>query len=95
MDRLKFVKWSSCFSGGPGSCKTEKIEELIHLHPTWHIISVGRALWEYLDERYPDGMDEGSKYYSDEIQEGEEITSNLVKGIMRKGEMVPQVSCFK
>ena len=84
--------------GGPGSAKTERISDVATLHPTWRVISVGTALWRYLEDRYPDGLGETTKHFGDEMQEDEDITANMIKNVMRKGEMVPQVisvSCLE
>lgn len=67
------------------------MDEIDEEYPTWHLISVGRTLWKYLESLYPDGLDENSEHFTEERQPGEEVTSNMIKNIMRKGEMVPQV----
>lgn len=89
----KFRSKTKFFSGGPGSNKTLRAEEIADMHPTWNLISVGRSLWNYLQREYPEGLAETTEEgEEDELQPGESITSNMVKSVMRKGEMVPQVT---
>ena len=78
-------------TGGPGSEKTKRLEELIHLYPTWKIISMGSLLWKLLEEKYPEGLGEDSKFFTEDLQSEEDVTSNLIKNVMRKGDMLPKV----
>ena len=52
---------------------------------------MGKLLWQLLEETYPEGLGEDSKYFSEELQNEEDVTSNLIKNVMRKGDMLPKV----
>ncbi len=77
--------------GGPGSNKTEKMEEIAGQWPDWKLISVSRLLWQYLNDEFPDGLEDKNVSKPDSQMSGREITANMVRKVVRKGEMVPQV----
>ena len=77
--------------GGPGSNKTEKMEEIAGQWPDWKLISVSRLMWEYLNTEFPEGLDD-KVVKPDGQMSGREITANMVRKVVKKGEMVPQVS---
>lgn len=72
-------------TGGPGSSKTERMDEIAKIHPTWRLISVGKSLFRYLEGLRRNGLGEGGSHG------GDESTANMVRNLVRKGDMVPQV----
>ena len=42
--------------GGPGSSKTEKMEDIAAQHPEWRLIDVSKLVWNFLSQG-PDSME--------------------------------------
>ena len=36
--------------GGPGSAKTEKMEDIAAQHPEWRLIDVSKLVWNFLSQ---------------------------------------------
>ncbi len=82
--------------GGPGSSKTDRMSEIATRHPTWRVISVGRLLWQYLEDRFPEGFGnekDVDSYGRDgrDHRKHQGSTAHMIRALMYKGEMVPQV----
>ena len=108
-----FMLIKANLSGGPGSQKSDRMDEIAILYPAWRVISISFLLWKYLEEEDAemkrareleqtrrrgsrtydgDGGVHGG-YFSQLLKKSDEhITANMVKNVMRRGEMVPQVS---
>ena len=69
----------------------EKIEEVSSVYPNWRVIPVGTMLWDYLAEVFLvtswDPTKDGGKAPTNH----EESRATMIKEVMTKGEMVPQV----
>ena len=76
--------------GGPGSSKTEKMEDIAAQHPEWRLINASTLVWDYLRKEFPNGLDDKAVGEEAEMS-GREITANMVRKVVKKGEMVPQV----
>ena len=63
----------------------EKIEEVSSVYPNWRVIPVGTMLWDYLAEVFlVNSWEPASGNH-------EESRATMIKEVMTKGEMVPQV----
>ena len=73
------------------------MEEISALYPNWHLIPVGGLLWDHLAALHPNGLGSASNGVPDTPSHirkppsrAHESKANMVKTVMRKGEMVPQ-----
>ena len=46
--------------GGPGSSKTEKMEDIAAQHPEWRLIDASRLVWNFLSQ----GPDSIAKFFA-------------------------------
>jgi hypothetical protein len=81
--------------GGPGSDKTGRMEEISKVYPDWKLVSVSGLVWEFLQREFPDGLEDKNVKVSEAEMSERDITANMVRKVVRKGEMVPQVNIRK
>ena len=49
--------------GGPGSAKTDKMEDVAAQHPEWRLIDVSKLVWNYLGQEFPNGLEDKGAFH--------------------------------
>jgi hypothetical protein len=71
------------------------MEEISKVYPDWKLVSVSGLVWEFLQREFPDGLEDKNVKVSEAEMSERDITANMVRKVVRKGEMVPQVNIRK